>query len=163
MTEFIVISLIFVIACVIMAISVWLITKSKMKPDKAISNLNGELNDDVGKRRSMHIGDWVNVLVLAILGVLLGVVFDALLGLLTTAFWPVAIIIPLLFLSLLLFSGLLDKMVDCIIPSGIRPARKQQKVIRKPLLIILSFPIGFVLGFILSRIGYSDTILGLIS
>lgn len=154
--------LFFVIICVVIAVGVWQLAKSKIKTNQANSESISKEKEYVSGRRSMQFGDWMNMIVLVILGVLLGVAIDGLVRLLTTAFWPVAVIIPFLFISVLLLGELFDGFVDRIFPSGIRPARKPKTANRTPLLRLLSLPIGFMVGITLARLGFSDAILKLL-
>lgn len=152
-----------VVTCVIIAISVWLTLKSIKKTRPANSESSSRSDDYVAVRSIMQFGDWVNTVILVFLGIILGIVIDALMQLLTTALWPVAIIIPLIFAGVLLFGKLFDEILNRIFPGGIRPARKPQVASRKPLPRLLSLPVGLIIGIIMVRLGYGDAILRMIS
>lgn len=152
-----------VVTCVIIAIIVWVTVKSNTKTGPANSESNNRLDDHVGIRRTMHFVDWVYTFVLVIVGVYLGVAIDYLMQLFSTAFWPVAVIIPLLFVGVLLFAELFDGIVDRFFPSGVRPARKPQMTKRIPFPRLLSLPVGIIIGITLVRLGFGDTILRLTS
>ena len=134
-----------------------------MKPDQAKSRSSSGQNGRPNGRRSMQVGDWANAAVNIVLGVFLGVVIDGLLQLATTAFWPVAVIAPLLFAGVILLERVTDKLIDPIFPSGVRPARKPRAKGRKPLLRLLSLPVGLIVGMALARLGLGDAILGMLS
>jgi len=80
----------------------------------------------------------------------------------TTAFWPLAVVIPLLFAGVFLFSWVLDMLTDRLFTIGVRPARTPKEEGRTPLLRLLSLPVGLVLGVALARLGLDETILGAI-
>ena len=116
----------------------------------------------MSERRSMQIGDWFTAAINLVIGVLLGSAADGLVQLATTAFWPLAVVIPLVFAGVLLFSWVLDLLTDRLFAIGVRPARKPKEEGRTPLLRLLSLPVGLVLGVALARLGLDDTILGAI-
>ncbi len=111
----------------------------------------------------MKPGDWFNAAVNLVLGVLLGLVIDGLAQLVTTAFWPVVVIIPLLFFAILLFDGLIDGLVEKVFPRGVRPARKTRPAKRTPLPRRLSLPVGLVLGVALARFGSGNVLISAFS
>lgn len=156
--------LFFIVTSLIITIIVWLTMQSNTKAGPANSESNNNLDDYTGIRRTLHFVDWVYNFVLVIAGMVLGVAIDYIVQLLPTAFWSVAVIIPiLLFVGGLLFADLLDGIVDRIFPSGIRPARNPQKTKRIPFPLLLSLSAGIIIGFILARLGFGNTILRLIS
>ena len=116
----------------------------------------------MNKQPSMQFGDWINAGFNVVLGVLLGVIIDSLAQLLTTVFWPVAVIMLLLFAGLFLIESALDKVFDWFLRGGIRPAPKSQPKKCKPILRLLSLPISLVLGVALARLGLGETLLGMI-
>lgn len=117
----------------------------------------------MSERRRMQIGDWINAAFLLVIGVFLGFVVDGILQLATTSFWPLAIILLLMFAGIFLFELLMDKLFSRIFPIGVRPAHKSQAKKRKPLAIYLSLPVGVILGVGFARLGLTDTIFGMIS
>lgn len=116
----------------------------------------------MSKRRRMQVSDWVNASINLVIGVFLGIATDGLVQLVTTAFWPLAVVIPLLFAGFFVFIWLFDKLVDRIFPSGVRPARKPQARGGIPVPRLLSLPVGVVLGVALARLGLGDPIIGVI-
>ena len=110
----------------------------------------------------MQVGDWANAAINLVIGVLLGSAADGLVQLATTAFWPLAVVIPLLFAGVFLFSWVLDMLTDRLFSIGVRPARTPKEEGRTPLLRLLSLPVGLVLGVALARLGLDETILGAI-
>jgi hypothetical protein len=110
----------------------------------------------------MQLGDWINAAISLVIGVLLGSAADGLVQTATTAFWPVAVITPLLFAGAFLVMWVSDKLLDRLFPIGVRPATKPQTSGRAPLPRLLSLPVGVVLGLVLARLGLDDTILGML-
>lgn len=113
----------------------------------------------MSERRSMQVGDWFTAAINLVIGVLLGSAADGLVKLATTAFWPLAVVIPLLLAGVFLFSWVLDVLTDRLFTIGIRPARKPKQEGRTPLPRFLSLPVGVVLGVAIARLGLDDRIL----
>ena len=111
------------------------------------------------ERRDMQLGDWLNAATFLVIGVLLGIAIDAMAQLATTAYWPLVILIPLMFGGVLLLDGLLNRLVNRIFPIAIRTVGKTQPQPRKPLALLLSLPAGLLLGIALARLGLANTIL----
>ena len=111
-------------------------------------------------RRSMQLGDWFNAAVSLVVGVLLGWAADGLVQLVTTAFWPLAVVIPLLFAGVFVFSWLLDVLTNRFFSIGVRPARERKQDGHMPLPRLLGLAMGLVLGVALARLGLDDVILG---
>jgi hypothetical protein len=111
----------------------------------------------------MQGGDWVNAAISVVIGVFLGSAADGLVQLATTAFWPIAVITPLLFAGLFLFMLVLDRLLDRLFSIGVRPARKPKEEGRTPLPRLLSLPAGVVLGVVMARLGLDTMILGVLS
>lgn len=114
-------------------------------------------------RRRMQVGDWGNAAINGVIGVFLGVATDGLVQLVTTAFWPLAVVIPFLFAGLFPFIWVFDKLTDRVFPSEVRPARQPRAERRTPLPRLLSLPAGLALGVALARLGLGKAILGVIS
>lgn len=112
------------------------------------------------ERRKMAIDDWFNAAINVLIGVLLGSVFYGLLQLAGNGSWLMAIILVLLGGGLFLFMVVSDTLFDRLFPTGIRPAKNPQPRPPKPLLRVLSLPLGFVLGVVLAVMGLDRTILG---
>jgi len=112
----------------------------------------------MGERRSMQVGDWFNAAINLVIGVLLGSAANGFVQLATTAFWPLAVVIPLLFAVVFLFSRVLDVLTERLFTIGVRPARKPKEEGRIPLPRLLSLPAGLVLGVALARLGQERTL-----
>ena len=69
----------------------------------------------MNERRKMQAGDWFNAVVNLMIGVFLGMAIDGLLQLATTAVWPLAVIIPLLFAGFFLIVLLFEKLIDLVV------------------------------------------------
>ena len=110
----------------------------------------------------MRIGDWVNGAVICVVGVYLGLAVDGMTELAGTEFWPVIIIVPVLFGGAFLFVLAFDGLIDRIFPSGIKPASRQHAKQRKPLALLLCLPIGIATGVILARLGLGQALLQII-
>ena len=54
------------------------------------------------------------------------------------------------------------KLFDRLFPIGIRPARNPRPQSPKPLVRVLSLPVGFMLGVVLAGLDLDGTILGLL-
>lgn len=106
----------------------------------------------------MQVGDWFNAAINLVIGVLLGSAADGLVQLATTAFWPLALVIPLLFAGVFVFSWLLDLLTDRFFTIGVRPAPKRQEPVHTPLPRLLSLALGLVLGVALARLGLAEKI-----
>lgn len=117
----------------------------------------------MSERRSMQAVNWFDAAIKLVIGVLLGSAADGLVQLATTAFWPLAVVIPLLFAGVFLFSWMLDLLTDRLFTVGVRPARKPKEEGRTPLPQLLSLPVGIILGVALARLGLDNTVLGMIS
>ena len=70
----------------------------------------------------MQIFDWVNAAENVAIGVLLGIAIIRLGQLTMTAFWSVAVLIPMLLAGIFLFDRLIDWLFDRVFPSRIRAA-----------------------------------------
>lgn len=105
----------------------------------------------------MGVGNWIDSTVNVAIGFLLGRSAYGLTKLMTTALWPLAIIIPIIFLALWGFENWFSGTVDKLFPSGIKPANRPT---RKPLARRLSLPFGFAIGVIVSWLGLGLHFLG---
>ncbi len=110
-------------------------------------------------RRKMQAGDWLNGATLLVVGVFLGLAVPGLVRLAGTDFWPLAILIPVLFGSVFLFDLLLGGLINRIFSTGIKPARRRQGKERKPLVLLLSLPAGLLVGVIGAQFGLGDILL----
>ncbi|MEH6586176.1 MAG: hypothetical protein V7720_06440 [Halioglobus sp.] len=111
------------------------------------------------ERRKMRIGDWFYSTTNVVLGLLAGIMVFGLVQLITTGFWPVAIIIIVGFAGLLLLDDVMDRFVDWLFPSGIRASRIHYKKAKAPVIRLLSFPLGFVSGGILAHLGLGNSLI----
>jgi hypothetical protein len=113
-------------------------------------------------RRPMTGMDWINAVFLLAVGLFLGLAVDAMSQLSALAFWSVALMSVALFGGMVVFSEALDRVIDAIFPSGIRPPRSPKPQGPRPLPLLLSLPAGVVLGMILGSLGLGATIRGLL-
>jgi hypothetical protein len=107
----------------------------------------------------LSIGDWTNSAINLVIGVLLGWSAHGLIGLTTSAFWPLAILIPALFLGVLLLDWYVDAISERLFPTGVKPATTPN---RKPLARRLSLPSGLAIGLIAAWLGLGLPFLGTI-
>ncbi|MEN1729542.1 MAG: hypothetical protein AAGJ52_13985 [Pseudomonadota bacterium] len=114
------------------------------------------------ERRAMGLGDWLNAAVNFVIGVLLGIAADGLLQLASSGQWFLALLIPVLFAGWFLFMLLLDKGMDRLFPSGIRPAKTSKEKAPMPLPRLLGLPAGAVAGVVLARLGLAAPLLNLL-
>jgi len=117
----------------------------------------------MNERRKMGAGDWINAAINVLIGILLGSAIYGLVQLVISGFWLMALILVLLGGGLFLFMLLFDKLFDRLFSIGIRPARNPQPQPPKPLLRVLSLPLGFMIGVVLAVLGLDRTILGFVT
>lgn len=110
-------------------------------------------------RRRMISGDWTNAALLLAVGFFLGLAGSNMVKLLGTPFWPLVILIPALFGGVVLFDMLLDRVVNRILPSGLKPATQPKTKERKPLALLFSLPAGFLIGLIGATLGLDKILL----
>lgn len=110
-------------------------------------------------RRKMHIGDWLNVIAFLGIGFFLGLALDRLLLLQGALFWITAIGIPILVWAVIAATNVFNGLIDRIFPSGIKPARDPRTDERKPLAVLLSVPVGIVVGFAGGHFGLAELFL----
>ncbi len=113
-------------------------------------------------RRPIHEGDWINIVFNLLIGSLLGSAAYGLVQIATTAFWPVALFILIAFGGVFLFEIITDRLFEKVLPSGIRPARNPDDHERKPLVRVLSMPVGVVIGVGLALAGVDRVILDML-
>lgn len=109
-------------------------------------------------RRSMRVGDWFNGLSILGIGVLIGVIVDMLFQLSGTAFWISAIGAPLIGGGVIFLGTIIDKLFDKLFPSGFKKPRTSKAKERKPFAILLSLPVGIVIGIIGAQFGLGDAL-----
>lgn len=110
-------------------------------------------------RRSMGLWDWINSAAFLAMGVFLGLAVNAMVQLVGTPFWPFIVIIPLLFGGVLLLDDLLDRLTGRILPGGVKPAPESHPKARRPLVLLLSLPMGLAIGLIGAQVGLGDILL----
>ena len=111
------------------------------------------------QRRKMEISDWLNALALMVAGIFFGIAADAVVRLITSAGWLLAVIILLPFIALLLFEDILNKAMDRFFPSGIGPAHNLTPKGKSPWPRLLSLPVGVLIGAVLARSGLASALL----
>lgn len=102
----------------------------------------------------MQISDWAIAALNVLIGVFFGLTVDGLVQLVTTALWPVAVLIPLLLAGMLL----VDRISDWMFSIGVQSRNKSPGDARAPLFLLMSLPVGPVLGVVVSRLGLADTL-----
>lgn len=107
----------------------------------------------------MQMGDWFNGAAILAVGFFLGLAINAIVPLIGTPFWPVALLIPILFGGIFLFDAVLDGLFARIFLRGVQPARQQQAKERKPLALLLSLPVGILTGVIGAQFGLGELLL----
>ncbi len=156
MSELTNVVLIFTVVGLTIAAGVWFLVRANSQPSAGSGGATGDLSN-------MRIMDWFNTAVNIVVGVLLGIGIAGLVQLITTGFWFVAILIPILFAGVLLFDSLINGLVDRIFSTGIRsPRRPKARRRRAPLLKRLSLPVGILIGIALAQVGLGDPLLGII-
>jgi len=145
-----------VVIFAVMAVVVWLRLRSREKLDKR----EAELRDQRTAAFLRQISDWANATVNFVIGVLLGVITNSMVHLILAGAWvsvfnTVGLAVALLFIVLLH-----DYLGKKFFPSGIRPARKPDRVRIKPLVRRLALPVGLVLGIVLASFGLDKQLFG---
>jgi hypothetical protein len=119
----------------------------------------------MSERRGMEPEDWLGAGFNVAIGLFLGLALNGLLQLVVDGFWPLALIVAVLsagaVLVLFAFDGLVGRLIERLLPSGIRPSQSPQKEHRKPMARLMSLPAGILFGVILAQFGLTQTILGL--
>lgn len=150
MSEFVLINIASLVACIVYAVVVWLRVKDDFGPLKS----NGEPHGKVNKECDMKNGDWFDAVMNVGIGIFLGM------AMVTSGSWFIAVLIPLLAAVLFFYMSLFDRLIEKVFPSGIRPAHKSKKTRTTPLAKHLSFPLGLALGIVLAALGLVDRFLG---
>ena len=150
MSEVVLVNIASLVACVVLAVVVWLRVKSYFGSLKS----NGEPHGKENKESAMKTGDWFDAVINVGIGIFLGVAMAA------SGSWFVAVLIPLLAAALFFYMSLFDRLIDKVFPSGIRPAHKSKKTRKTPMEKRLSLPLGLVLGIVLAVLGLGDRFLG---
>lgn len=110
----------------------------------------------------MEAGDWFHVAVNVLIGLLLGSAAYGLLQLVISGAWLFALILVVLGLTLFGIVVLSDKLFDRLFPVWVGPVSKKKRNQPKPLLRLLSLPIGFAVGAVLAGFGLDRIILDLL-
>lgn len=142
--------------CAVMAGVVWLRVKPSDKLDKQVT----ELRDRRTAALLTQAGQWASFAVNVVIGVLLGVAINGLVQLMFTGAWVAVFNLLMLAAALFLIVFLHKRLGDKLFPSGIRPARKPEKVRKTPLMRGLGLPAGLVVGVVLASLGLDDWLLG---
>lgn len=112
----------------------------------------------MSQRRNMQLSDWAMAALSVLIGVFVGLTVDGLVQLVTTAFWPVAVLIPLFLAGMLL----VDRISDWMFSIGVQSRNRSPGDARAPLSLLMSLPAGAVLGVVLSRLGMADTLIAVV-
>lgn len=107
----------------------------------------------------MNMGDWFNSIAFLAVGIYVGLAVDGILKLDWVIFWIFAIGMPIVFWVFIALSGMIDGLIDRILPGGIKPARNPRPKERKPLLVLFSLPAGVVAGLVGARFGLAGLLL----
>lgn len=110
----------------------------------------------------MQSNDWFNAAINFVAGVLLGVVIDGLRPQLTSNFWLVAILVPMVFSGIVLFDRLFEGLFDKVFSSGIRSAKRPLPKRRAPLPRLLALPLGVTLGLASAWFGVGASLMVMI-
>ena len=131
-------------------------------------------------RREMQPDDWIDAAFKVVIGMLLGSIADWLIELATSELWPVAVFVLIIILGILLFEFVIDKLsilfspilyffdsilkaiIDLTTHGSEQTVNIPEKKGRMPLVVFLSFPIGLIIGVILSRLGLDNAIIELL-
>ena len=116
----------------------------------------------MNERREMEVGDWVSAIINVAIGALLGSAAYGLAKLVASGAWLMAVILVVLLGGLFLVMVLFDWLVDRLFPIGIRTAKDPHEKKPKPLPRALSLPVGFILGVVLAVLGLDRVLLDLL-
>ena len=108
------------------------------------------------ERHKMQLFDWVIAAGLLAVGFYLGLAVGALLQLDGFAFWFTIIYVFIPFGFVFLFIYFMDDLADRIFSGARKPAHLKHTQKRKPLALLLSLPIGLVVGVIGSQVGLTE-------
>ena len=152
------------IFCLVLAVALW---RANDRDRDADSDAPADSASLPARRRvaprSMQAGDWLHVVLYGVMGLFLGIALEGIVRLLTTGYWLVALLIPLLFCGVLLLDSLLDRVVDRLFPGGVRRVLKSTERRRTPWPRRLSLPAGLVVGLVLGRLGLGPVLVGFLS
>ncbi len=112
----------------------------------------------MSERRKMQGFDWFNAAAIVAIGVFLGLAIDGMVDLVGTPFWPLIIIIPVIFGCWYVFYLFLERVSDWLF-TGRFFVTKQKINKRKPLTLLFSLPIGIVIGVVGAQFGLGDMLL----
>ena len=104
----------------------------------------------------MTLGDWFHSAVKLVVGFLLGIAAYSLATVLDVSLWLSAVIVVVPFLAIIAFAQFAEGLWDRLLNGGVYPANLAAKTERKPLLRVLSAPIGFAVGALAGILGFSD-------
>lgn len=110
-------------------------------------------------RRKMRVGDWLNGFTILVVGVFIGLALDNLFQLSGAAFWISAIGTPILIGGVFIFGSFFDKLIDRLFPSGFKKSGHPKIKDRKPFALLLSLPVGIVIGIFSAQFGLGDVLL----
>jgi len=110
----------------------------------------------------MTLGDWFHSAVKLVVGFLLGIAAYSLAELLDVGLWLSAIFVMVPFVAIIGFVQFAEGLWDRLLNGGVYPANLAAKTDRKPLLRVLSAPIGFAVGALAGILGFSDQIMAVL-
>lgn len=111
----------------------------------------------MSERRRMRSCDWIYASINVAIGILFVLAAEGLAQLVTTEFWPLAVVAPILIAGLVLFEKVFKGLIDWEFPSKAQSPRKSASKGAPPILLLLSFPFGIAFGVILALLGLTDT------
>ena len=111
------------------------------------------------ERRGMSFGDWCNSAVNLVIGVLLGLTAYGLMQLVTTGAWTLVIVILVGAAGVILLEFGIYRLFAWLLPSGIRAPTSHYPKARAPLIRLLGFPSGFLIGAIFAHFNLGNSLL----
>jgi len=113
----------------------------------------------MGDRQKMNLLDWIVAAALLAAGLYLGLALAGLIGLEGAAFWHTVtyVLIPFGFLFILIFY--MGEISDRALNGTKKPASVKRWQRRKPVALLISLPVGVVIGVVGSRFGLGDLLL----
>ena len=114
----------------------------------------------------MSSEDWLTAGFNVAIGLFLGLALNGLWQLVANGSWLLAAVALAMgvgaALALFLFEGLAARLTRWLFPGGVLPAPPAAGKARRPVLRLVSLPVGILVGVVLARFGLTETILGLV-
>ncbi|VVT00605.1 conserved membrane hypothetical protein [Roseovarius sp. EC-HK134] len=112
----------------------------------------------MNERRRTRTYDWIHSSINVAIGILIVLVAEGLARLVSTEFWPLALVIPILVACLVLFEKVFNGLIDWEFPKETDSPRKFDSKGDTPIVRHLSLPIGIVVGLLFALLDWTDPV-----